>query len=247
VDLTNIPSGTELYIDGIIMSAGGESNSWDYHRSNWKLQHEIWEHGNQLLSKPDTSQQDLAAAIIQFQRAVELRDKLLNKIYGFERIPGRRSASKYTIMVDLGIIRPTLKIRLRDLRNSLAHEPGEIQISKNECELLSDTAWYYLKVTDRITQQYASEVWIDYSSPETGRTLLTLTFETVAWAIKVKGNLSPKHLLTQATPGCLIVRVDQSEFVKYSGDLKLVGEATGTDSALWSLVQIFFNESVSDN
>jgi hypothetical protein len=244
VDLTSIPSGTELYIDGIIMSAGGESNSWDFHRLNWKRQHDIWEHGNQLLSKPNPSQQDLDAAIIQFQRAVELRDTLLDQIYRFEKIPGRTNTNKYAVMADLGIIRPTLKIRLRDLRNSLIHEPGEIQISKNECELLSDTAWYYLKVTDRITQQCASEVWIDYSSKKTGRTFLALTFETVSWSIKTKGNLSPKHLLSQPAPGCLIVRVDQSEFVKYSGDLKIVGEATGTDTALWSLVQIFFDESV---
>jgi hypothetical protein len=244
MDLTNIPSGTELYIDGIIISAGGESIIWGYHRLNWKLQHEIWAHGNQLLSKPDPSQQDLAAAIMQFHRAVQLRDKLLDQIYGFEQIPGRTSTNKYAIMADLGIIRPTLKIRLRDLRNSLVHEPSGIQICKNECELLSDTAWYYLKVTDRITQQFASEVSVDYSSPETGRSLLTFTFETISWSIKVNGNLSPSHLLTQPTPGCLVVLVNQGEVVKYSGNLKIVGEATGTDSALWSLVQIFFNESV---
>jgi hypothetical protein len=113
VDLTNIPAGTELYIDGIIMSAGGECSASGSHRVNWKLQHEIWAHGNQLLSKADPSQQDLAAAVIQFQRAVELRDRLLDQIYGFERIPGRTSTNKYAIMADLGIIRPTLKIRLQ--------------------------------------------------------------------------------------------------------------------------------------
>lgn len=245
MDLANIPSGTELYIDGVILSVGGESNSWGYRRLNWKLQHEIWEHGNQLLSKPNPSQQDLAAAVIQFHRAVELRDKLLDQIYGFERIPGRKSSNKYAIMADLGIIRPTLKIRLRDLRNSLIHEPGGVKISKDECELLSDTAWYYIKVTDRITQQYVEEVWVDYSSPNTGRTHLAMTCETISWSINVDADVSPKHLLAQPKPGCLIVRVNQSEFVKYSGDLKLTGKVTGTDSALWSLVQIFFDESVS--
>jgi hypothetical protein len=233
-----------LYVHGIVVPAGGGPTTWSFHGLDWKHQYEIWEHGNRLLSKPDPSQQDLDAAIIQFHRAVELRDKLLDQIYGFERIPGRKSANKYAIMADLGIIRPTLKVRLRDLRNSLIHEPGGIQISRNECELLSDAAWYYLKVADRITQQYASEVWVDYSSPETGSSHLKLTFETVSWSINVDGNLSPKHLQTQPTPGCLVVRVNQSKFVKYSGDLKFVGEAIGTDSALWSLVQMFFNESV---
>jgi hypothetical protein len=245
VDLTNIPPDTELHIDGIVMLTGSESNSWRYHHLDWRLQYEIWDHGNQLLSKASPSQQDLAAAVIQFQRAVELRDKLLDKIYGFERIPGRTSTNKYAIMADLGIIRPTLKIRLRGLRNSLIHEPDGIQISQDECELLSDTAWYYLKITDRITQQCADEVWIDYSSPETGGSHLTVTFETSSWSINVNANVSPKHLLTRPTPDCLMVRVNKSEFVKYSGDLKFVGKATGTDSALWSLVKMFFNESVS--
>jgi hypothetical protein len=85
---------------------------------------------------------------------------------------------------------------------------------------------------------------MDYSSPETGRSILMLTFETVPWSIKVSGNLSPSHLLTQPTPGCLVVLVNQSKFVENGDSLRISGEATGTDSALWSLVQIFFNESV---
>jgi hypothetical protein len=52
-------------------------------------QREMWAHGNDLLLKTNPSQQDLAAALIQFQRAVELRDKLLDKLDGFEKIPGR--------------------------------------------------------------------------------------------------------------------------------------------------------------
>lgn len=244
MDLTSIKSGTELYIDGVIFSKGSESNSWNDHRLNWKLQHEIWEHGNQLLSKANPSQQDLAAAVIQFQRAIELRDKLLDQIYQFEKIPGRTSSNKYAIMADLGIIRPTLKIRLRELRNSLIHDPQAIHIPKHECELLSDTAWYYLKVTDRITQQRVDEVLIDYSSKETGRSQLEVTFETISWTNKAKAYVTPNHLLTDPKTGCLIVRVKESEFVHYDGHLKFSGECTGTDPALWSLVQMFFNESV---
>jgi hypothetical protein len=70
VDLTNISPGTELYVGGVVLSTGGWSNSWDNHRVNWKAQHGIWEHGNQLLSKADPSEEDLAAAIIQFHRSI---------------------------------------------------------------------------------------------------------------------------------------------------------------------------------
>jgi hypothetical protein len=244
VDLTNISPGTELNIDGVVLSTGGWSNSWDNHRVNWKAQHGIWEHGNQLLSKADPSEEDLAAAIIQFQRAVELRDKLLDKIYGFEQIPGRISANKYAIMADLGIIRPTLKLRLRGLRNSLMHEPDGIAITRDECELLSDTSWYYLKVTDRIAQQCATEVEIDFTSSQTRQAFITVTFEPGTWSIRVKADISPKYFLSDPKPGSLVVRVNQSEFVKYSGHLKFFGEVVGTDEAAWSLIQTFFNESV---
>jgi hypothetical protein len=244
VDLTNISPGTELYIDGVVLSKGGWSNSWDNHRVNWKAQHGIWEHGNQLLSKADPSEEDLAAAIIQFQRAVELRDKLLDKIYGFERIPGRISTNKYVIMADLGIIRPTLKLPLRELRNSLMHEPDGIAITRDKCELLSDTSWYYLKVTDRIAQQCATEVEIDFTSSQKRQAFITVTFKPSAWSIRVKADISPKYFLSDPKPGSLVVRVNQSEFVKYSGHLKFFGEVVGTDEAVWSLIQTFFNESV---
>jgi hypothetical protein len=90
VDLKAISAGEVIHLTPSIYSRGAEAFSWRNHRVAWKRQHEIWDHGNSLISAISPSQQDLEAGIIQLQRAVELRDKLLDKVYGFEKIPGRK-------------------------------------------------------------------------------------------------------------------------------------------------------------
>jgi len=194
VELSTIKAGDDLFITERLLSGGGESNSWTYHRSSFKKQHEIWAHGNDLLLKATPSQEDFAAALIQFQRSVELRDKLLDKFYGFENIPGKRSQGKYEIMADLGIIRPTLKIPLRELRNKLMHDPEVIHITENECNLLADSAWYYLRVTDRIAEQWAEEIHYGLGSNDIGRSGLTAKVEPVSWQISLDGYLAHDHL-----------------------------------------------------
>jgi hypothetical protein len=60
-------------------------------------------------------------------------------------------------MAELGIIRPTMKNHLRELRNRLVHEAEEPPLCRNECELLSDTAWYYLKAAPVRTEVSSGE------------------------------------------------------------------------------------------
>jgi hypothetical protein len=245
VDITALAPGSDIYISACILSSGAEGHSWRYHRLGWKNQHAIWEHGNKLISQPSPTQQDLEAAVMQFQRAVEHRDKLLDQIYGFESIPGKRSDTKYAIMADLGIIRPTLKIRLREIRNSLIHQPQESALTASECDLLSDTVWYYLKVTDRITQQCSDELWLDHRNTSDKSASLEVVFQTVRWSAHVKGDVHPEMLLEKPSKDCLSVRLKQCEAVRYNGHLKFYGETTGSDSAMYRLIQMFFNESVA--
>jgi len=64
------------------------------------------QHANKLISHSSATQQDFEAAVIQLQRAIEHRDRLLDQIYGFEKIPGKKGLNKYEVMADLEIIRP---------------------------------------------------------------------------------------------------------------------------------------------
>jgi hypothetical protein len=244
VDLSTIKAGDNLFITERLLSKGGWSNSWSYHRSASKKQHEIWAHGNELILKAAPSQEDFAAALIQFQRAVELRDKLLDKLYGFERIPGKRSPGRYAIMADLGVIRPALKVGLRDLRNKLMHDPEAIHITEDECNLLADTAWYYLKVTDRIAEQWADEISYDYGSSDTDQSGLTAKVEPVSWKIEIDGYLAYNHVLESPVANSPVIRVHQCEYVRYNNSMKVTGVLTGPPAALWSVVQNFFDESV---
>lgn len=244
MDLPTIKPGDEIYLTEQFLSEGGYSNSWKYHHSSSKKQREIWTHGNELLLRPNPSQQDLAAALIQFQRSVELRDKLLDRLYGFEKIPGKPNTGKYAIMSDLGIIRPTLKVRLRELRNKLMHDLDEIHITEEECTLLADTAWYYLRVTDRIAEQCSDEVGYDLGSSATGQSGLTIRVEPVSWKLGADGFLAHDHILEQPSDSGLVLRIKTSEYVRYNNSLKVTGELVGPPSSLWAVVQTFFDESI---
>ena len=191
VNIHAIAPGEQLHLDPIVYSRGGEGIVFKVHSSDWKRQHEIWEHGNSLISKLSPSQQDLESAVMQLQRAVELRDELLDKLYGFQDIPGRRSAKKYAIMADLEIIRPTLKVALRDLRNKLVHEPTVCSlISRDECELLSDVAWYYLRVTDGLARRCAETIEFNCITEVEQRSFMSVDFSTIPWSAYVRGYVS---------------------------------------------------------
>jgi hypothetical protein len=244
MDLTSIKPGDKLSVTAKLVTTSRGPASWTDHRSQSKLQYEIWTHGNELLLKPVPSQQDLAAAVIQLQRAVELRDKLLDKLYGFDNIPGRPRSGKYAIMEDLGIIRPNLKVHLRELRNKLMHDPDLLQLTKAECDFLADTAWYYLKVTDRIAEQYANEIGYEYSTSETERSSLTLKLEPASWNVEIEAKLAASHVCKPPEADYLNIEVQHCEFVRYGNSLKLHGKISGTPSIIWSIVKDFFEESV---
>ncbi|MDR3734275.1 MAG: hypothetical protein P4L10_01925 [Acidobacteriaceae bacterium] len=147
-------------------------------------------------------------------------------------------------MADLGIIRPTLKIRLRDLRNKLMHDPEVIHIKENECNLLADTAWYYLRVTDRIAEQCAHEINYEFGSSDAGRSGLTAKVEPVCWKIELDGYLAHDHVLESPTANSPVVRVHRCEYVRYNNSLKVIGVLTGPPATLWSIIQNFFDESI---
>ena len=241
-----LAAGAEIFIDSIVLSAGidgAESETID-HRADWKKQHEIWSHANGTLASPSPSQQDLAAAVIQLQGAVELRDRLLDNLYNFTKIPNKTAKAPYPIMADLGIIRPTLKIQLRELRNRLAYEIEEPPLRREECEWLSDTAWYYLKATDRLAQQCVHVLGIEYGTDKENHSFFSVTFNRNAWSAWIEGNVAPGFLLDKASADCLSVRLSRSEIQGYNNcHLKFCGEVTGSRPAVDRLIRCFFDES----
>ncbi|HEX4134794.1 MAG TPA: hypothetical protein VHY84_09315 [Bryobacteraceae bacterium] len=236
-------SRVELYIDPAVLTGEPDANSWVDHSPDWRNQHAIWEHANQTISKPSPSQQDLSTAVIQLQRSVEHRDKLLDHLYSFEKIPGRRPGSKYETMADLKIIRPTLKIRLRDLRNRLMHEFDEIPLNVSDCEELADTAWYYLKATDHLAHQCISDFDVRSSLASGKQAHLTITFKCSDWTAWINADVPDEALQGIATEKNLIIQATPSEVQKKDSRTRISGTASGSPQALNPLVHMFFDES----
>jgi hypothetical protein len=244
VDISKLAVGDTLHIRSCVFDGNSYGTGWKSHRRDSKNQHVIWAHAENLLSQPAPSQQDRELAVIQLQRAVEHRDKLLNDIYGFEQIPGNKGCNKYDIMAGLAIIRPNLKKPLRDLRNSLVHQINSDPLTADECALLSDAAWYYLKVTDHIAQQSAEEIVIENTLAAKKTVNLSLKVKEKEWTVKVDdGYVCPEFLQEYASPDSLSVQMTKCEFSKYSGTLSFRGDVPGSQSAIARVIQIFFDES----
>jgi len=215
--------------------------TWIDHPEGWRKQHEIWKHGNSMVSKPAASQQDLQSGIIQLQRSVELRDKLLDRLYSFDQIPGK-PGSKYTTMADLEIIRPTLKTRLRELRNKLSHEDDHADINRQDCDELVDTAWYYLKATDHLAQQCVTDVrW--HQITEKRHYYVHCEFFRPDWQIRIEGKVSSDHLSRSHKTNYLSISVKPHDFKEDDSGLRFYGDAVGPIDTLYKLVKIFFAES----
>ncbi|MCC6141518.1 MAG: hypothetical protein IT389_12985, partial [Nitrospira sp.] len=129
----------EVFVDVALLNTELESIEFTPHQVPWKKQYEIWRHGDEMVAA-SKSRHDLEVAIVQFQRAVEQRDTILENLYCFAAFPGATGKNKqYTVMADLGIIRPSLKEPLRELRNKIVHEVDDVDVDRKRCEILSDS------------------------------------------------------------------------------------------------------------
>jgi len=91
--------------------------AWPIHASMFsprqdtpRLHYEILDHAEELLGRAST-RQDLCCVIIQLNRAIDFRDKLLDSIYHFKSIPGaptRNKFNKHEFMTRLGLMKTVM-------------------------------------------------------------------------------------------------------------------------------------------
>jgi hypothetical protein len=236
---------TENFIDPMVFRDGIASTERIDHRVPWEKQYEVWKHGDGLVSRAE-SPRDLEVAVMQLHRALEQRDTLLNDLYDFQDIPHFGRAKYYAVMEELGLIRSSLKGQLRSLRNSIVHQFDDVPVDKQQCQYLSDVAWYYLKSTDRIAQQHVTEAEINYSGQDDAHfTRFTLKFTLRPFAIKVSGDIPAELLLSTPTPDCPIVKPQQSHSELYRGvsHFHFTGHLIGSQMCFKQVVKMFFEES----
>ena len=195
---TNDPPSTIRLFEDVI-DCEVYSNGWVGSSRDLKTHYDIWGHAQTALAAQSPSEQDICAAMIQLDRAVDLREKLLSSIYHFRRLPGMRGKDAHAIMADLGIIKPLMKTRLATLRNALMHINGAAPPDLNTCRELSAFAWYYLRSTDRLISDTVCELGIEVARG--GQ--LTLHIGLNPWSVWLDGWVPSQAISAAALPECV--------------------------------------------
>jgi len=157
--------------------------------------YEIYEHAENILSK-NPNEHDLICAIFQLNRAIELRDKQLNKNYKFKKIPSLiKKYEQHLVMEELGIIKPLLKNKLNTIRNQSAHSTKYPALKLSEIKELAEFTWYFLRSTDLIASRKPDSIIYDNSifeaeDDEPSKALwIELNFNLDTWEIELRGNI----------------------------------------------------------
>ncbi len=234
----------ELKIDAAILSGEFYAEARIDHSGDWRRQYEIWTHADRILSSASPSEHDLACVLFQLNRAVDFRDKILDEVYAFRKIPIRlTSNNKHEIMENLGIIKTQLKIKLDLMRNRLMHLRTEPPPPLAVCKELSEFTWYYLKTTDRLAQQSVCDLGFSYWSDPQSLSTLTVFFKAGSWDLCVVGKVRPALLREASSSDCMVVKVPASAVREGREQVQFSGQVVGTAESLVRLVRLFLEES----
>jgi hypothetical protein len=201
-----------------------------------KPHYEIWKHADRLLSAVDPSDQDLQAAIIQLDRAVDFRQKLLNEIYHFEKLPGMRKKNVYEITVELGIVKPLMKARLAGLRNKLMHNNAAKQPDVAACRELSEFAWYYLRSTDYLLTDTVCAISLELLP----RGRLQIDFRFDPWSVWLNGWVPREALSDGCSDDYFEVESPRPFEIDRDGAASVTGHIVGPPDLLPRLVRMYF-------
>ncbi len=129
------------------------------------------------------------------------------------------------------------------MRNRQVHWESESPPSLEVCRELAEFVWYYLKTTDRLAQQAASELKIGFWTSPQSLSCLTVKFEPGARDLRVHGKVSSSLFLAAPASDCLVVSVQPSSVTEDHGYREFRGQLTGTVAALDHVIRLFFHES----
>jgi hypothetical protein len=153
--------------------------------------------------------------VIQLNRAVDFRDKLLDSKYHFKSIPGGLRTNKHAIMAELGLMKPYMKTRLDEIRNMVEHRDEAAPVSVQTCRELSDFVWYYLRWTDSLACRCQTEIAFDKEGlwVDTG-CFLECEFEFEPWQFTIRGTVPGTSVSDACRDNYLKVRGQRSILAK---------------------------------
>jgi hypothetical protein len=157
--------------------------------------YQMWQHAEAILQSP-TNEFERVDVIATLKRTLDLRLKLLNELYKFDKIPIRNlPRGRIQQLQYFGIAKPLMAHTLLSIRNRIEHQDAAPPDHK-ECERLHEFVWYFLRSTDvyvagvitRFTlnapDHYDSDHWLEIK-----------THPSQDWVLNVMGWL-PSHYVS---------------------------------------------------
>lgn len=204
----------------------------------WKKHYEILNHANYLL-EIEKSDHDRACAIFQLNRAVELRDKFLSKIYHFRRIKSFKGLGQSEIMENLDMIKPMLKSKLDSIRNRVMHKADENAPSSQICRELSEFVWYFLRVTDIYARNTVEDFSI-YSSVNGNGNEVSITVNLENRDYKLGAAIHKSLISDIRTDGCFEVLLSKEIYAEGGNFLYINGLVAPSEDAEKIIMKKYF-------
>lgn len=157
----------------------------------WEKHYEPWKHANATLVET-ASEQDRASAIFQLRRALEFREKALNSVYGFNRIPGGGKKRTSDWLEMFNIVLPMMRKILTDVRNDVTHDFSKPPPDVDRCRELAEFIWYFLRSTDHLLVNRISVIGFEDDTNNTGG--VDLTVQPHTWEMGLSGRVNSNLL-----------------------------------------------------
>ena len=204
---------------------------------DWQQQYEIYNHAESILGK-NPENHDLACAVFQLNRAIDFREKFLNKQYNFKKIPGFKNNKQHEIMHMLGIIKPLLKTKLDKIRNKVMHS-AEYPIPKlSEVAELTEFTWYFLKSTDLIASRKADGISFNDCNLTQDEEWAEASFDLDKWEIDIHGQFFNQNITSEYSEQAIEVQIKKIK--KQEKTTYISGKLLDSDSKIQDIIKSYF-------
>lgn len=191
---------------------------------HWRLAEE--------LSTPDADDVRRGTVIHKLWNAVEVRLRTLHDAYEFSQLRQLlhldRKSTSLDIMEHLGLVRPSILRRIKDIRNVVEHQDKGAP-TVVECATLVDAVWYFLRSTDSLSVQRLSNFdlssGLKFSTTRGHTQFISFDIHPRDWSIHARGWFWPSEVneVDAATNTGLVLTLDEDSREDESGALYLSG------------------------
>jgi hypothetical protein len=196
------------------------------------------------LNTPDADDVRRGTVVQKLWNAVDVRVKTLHDAYSLSQIRTLlrldRRTSTLDVLERLGLVRPLILRRLKDIRNTVEHQDSGAPVT-HECDTLIDAVWYFLRSTDSYAMQrldyFELIAGLDLSAQRRHGPSISFDIALTEWTVKVHGWFRSRDILRSgatSTAG-LVLQLDETPHVGDDDAVYLSGTAD-PDSDLMPLV-----------